>query len=84
VKEGEFFDSVIADAIRNDDLSAILSIDPILRSRAAECGYNSLVMLAGSLGLPDTCDFSCVLHSMEAPFGIGYCVAEFVPGGFHE
>jgi len=102
VKEGELFDSAISEAIRNDDLSAILSIDPILRERAAECGYNSLVMLTGALssegvlsslrtrgsqgtlGVPEARDFSCVLHSIEAPFGIGYCVAEFIPGGSHE
>ena len=84
VKEGEAFDSAIAGAIRNGDLPSILSVDPLLRERAAECGYNSLVMLAGAFGVPDKHDFSCVLHSMEAPFGIGYCVAEFVPEGFHE
>ena len=82
VMEGEVFDSAIAEAISKNDPSAILSVDPFLRKRAAECGYNSLVMLLGALsGAPATSDFSCVLHSMEAPFGIGYCVAEFISGG---
>jgi aromatic ring-opening dioxygenase LigB subunit len=90
VKEGEIFDSAIADAIRNNDLPSVLSIDPLVRERAAECGYNSLVMLAGALssqgspGLPDARGITCVFHSMEAPFGIGYCVAEFSSGGNHE
>lgn len=80
VKEGAVFDRAIADAIAGGRLADILSIDPDLREAAAECGYNSLVMLAGALG-----DSACGtrLYSEEAPFGIGYCVAgfELEPGG---
>ena len=74
VKEGAVFDKAIVDAISGGRLADILSIDPVLREQAAECGYNSLVMLAGALG-----DSPCEtrLYSEEAPFGIGYCVAGF-------
>ena len=74
VKEGAVFDKAIADAVSGGRLADILSIDPDLREQAAECGYNSMVMLAGALG-----DSPCEsrLYSEEAPFGIGYCVAGF-------
>jgi aromatic ring-opening dioxygenase LigB subunit len=77
VKEGALFDREICRAFSSSSLADVLSIDPDLRAAAAECGYNSIVMMCGALGL-ESCSSSLV--SYEAPFGIGYCVAECRPG----
>jgi len=95
VAGGAEFDALIARAIDNSEPERILAIDQDLREKAAECGYNSLVMLLGALGFdrerdsrPEPADASpgvalepasSKLYSYEAPFGIGYCVAEFSP-----
>lgn len=88
VSGGAEFDSLIAGAIGKSDPARILDIDQDLREKAAECGYNSLVMLLGALGLDQgrvtradagVEPVSSTLYSYEAPFGIGYCVAEFGP-----
>lgn len=100
--EGARFDGEICRALGSADPAGLLDIDPGLREAAAECGYNSLVMLSGALGLgrpsprgvpgepgvPADSAGSCPdypvgsrLLSYEAPFGIGYCVAEFLTGG---
>lgn len=76
VKEGALFDHEICRAFSSSRLSDVLSIDSDLRAGAAECGYNSIVMMYGALG--ETATSSLV--SYEAPFGIGYCVAECLPG----
>jgi aromatic ring-opening dioxygenase LigB subunit len=89
VRAGSEFDSVIAESIEKSEPERILSIDPDLRERAAECGYDSLVMLCGALGVDRNAVSAnaggrvragSTLYSYEAPFGIGYCVAEFSPG----
>lgn len=82
--EGAVFDGEIAGAISGNSVSDILKIDPLVRERAAECGYNSIVMLMGALGLDSVSSGAAVwkptLYSEEAPFGIGYCVAGFEKG----
>jgi MEMO1 family protein len=80
-REGAVFDGEIATAIAGNSVQDILRIDPLVRERAAECGYTSLVMLMGALGLdaPDSRGWKATLYSDEAPFGIGYCVAGFEP-----
>lgn len=78
VKEGAAFDALIADGIRNADYESIIAMDQNLRVRAAECGYNSIIMLLGALHWQER-QFSSRLLSYEAPFGIGYAVAEFLP-----
>lgn len=81
VREGAMFDKALSDAIERGSLADILSIDPLLREQAAECGYNSFVMLIGALGLREKAvsSLKTTLYSEEAPFGIGYCVAGFEP-----
>jgi AmmeMemoRadiSam system protein A len=74
--EGAQFDSLVADNIRRADLPGLLSIDSTLRERAAECGYRSLVILIGAF---DGKKVKTELLSSEAPFGIGYCAAKFLP-----
>ncbi|MDW7656252.1 MAG: AmmeMemoRadiSam system protein A [Bacillota bacterium] len=71
--EGAEYDRLLVSALDQSDRTAILSINPQLRQRAAECGYRSIVMLCGAYS--DLAIRSSVL-SYEAPYGIGYCVAE--------
>jgi len=76
VKEGAVFDGKITAALEVSDRDALLGIDAGLRDRAAECGYGSIVILCGAFdGIP----LKTHLINYEAPFGIGYCVASFLP-----
>ncbi len=70
--EGARFDAAVCDALRASAPGAIRKIDPRVREAAGECGYRSIVMLEGAM--PDA---RTALLSYEAPFGIGYCAAEF-------
>lgn len=74
--EGAQFDELICSGIEKNDLPFLLSIDSGLREKAAECGYRSLVILCGAF---DGVKPKTELISYEAPFGIGYCIAKFLP-----
>lgn len=67
-----FDEQVVAALTRNTPLQ-IVDIDPNLRRTAGECGYRSILVALGlTEGLPPACE---VLH-YEAPFGVGYLVAQ--------
>ena len=67
------FDEQVVAAIREHSPQRIAEIDPDLRRLAGECGYRSmLVALGATRDSPEACD---VLH-YEAPFGVGYLVAQ--------
>lgn len=74
VAEGAEFDRLVCTALDSSNMSTLYRMDPVLRARAAECGYASLVMLSSVFENP-----RCTRYSYEAPFGIGYCVASFEP-----
>ncbi len=74
VREGAVFDSSVRAALRAGDLDALFSIDPGLSALAGECGLRSLMALAGLYPRARS-----EVLSYEAPFGIGYCVAEILP-----
>jgi len=78
VREGEIFDAAVTNAIRAGLLEEILAIPADVRDAAGECGYRSLVMLLGALGVR-TGSVSSEVYSYQAPYGIGYCNAAFVP-----
>ena len=79
--EGSEFDAVFTTAMAEGDFLSMLQIPDNLRSSAAECGYNSLMILAGCF---DKQDVVSELLSYEGPFGVGYAVASFTPQGFNE
>ncbi len=61
------------DALRSNEPQRIVDIDFNLRRLAGECGYRSmLVAIGASAELP----LSCEVLSYEAPFGVGYLVAQ--------
>ena len=67
------FDEQVVKALRENSPEQIVEIDQDLRRVAGECGYRSMLILLGATqGLPQVCE---VLH-YEAPFGVGYLVAQ--------
>jgi len=79
--EGPEFDAVFTQALAKGDFLSLLKIPDSLRERAAECGYNSLVILAGCF---DRKSVEAKLLSYEGPLGVGYAVASFAPAGENE
>jgi len=76
-QEGPVFDEMIAKALADGDFLALFTIPDDLRERAAECGYNSLMILAGCF---DKRQVHPRLLSYEGTFGVGYAIAAFTPG----
>lgn len=71
---GEEFDQKIAEIIRKRQLDDLTELDEELIELAGECGYRSLLILAGAL---KNKKYKSKLLSHEAPFGVGYLVADF-------
>jgi AmmeMemoRadiSam system protein A/AmmeMemoRadiSam system protein B len=67
------FDELVVDAIDRNSPEQIIDIDQNLRRLAGECGYRSMLVALGAVReLPSDSE---VLH-YEAPFGVGYLVAQ--------
>jgi AmmeMemoRadiSam system protein A/AmmeMemoRadiSam system protein B len=67
------FDDEVVEAINTNRPDRIIEIDPELRRMAGECGYRSmLVALGAARALP----FAGDVLTYEAPFGVGYLVAQ--------
>ena len=67
------FDQEVIDAINCNAPERIINIDQELRQVAGECGYRSMLVAFGATQeLPLCCE---TLH-YEAPFGVGYLVAQ--------
>jgi len=67
------FDRLLVKYLEEGDLKRIINIDPELINEAGECGLRSIVTL---LGIVSTLDWKAKILSYEAPFGVGYLVAE--------
>jgi AmmeMemoRadiSam system protein A/AmmeMemoRadiSam system protein B len=71
--DAHIFDQQVVEALRSNEPERILNIDFNLRKLAGECGFRSmLVAIGASAGLP----LSCEVLNYEAPFGVGYLVAQ--------
>lgn len=67
------FDDEVVDAIHDNSPNRIMEIDHDLRRTAGECGYRSmLIALGATQGLQPACE----VLNYEAPFGVGYLVAQ--------
>jgi AmmeMemoRadiSam system protein A/AmmeMemoRadiSam system protein B len=73
--QAHLFDEEVIAAIRQARPERIINIDQDLRRRAGECGYRSMLIALG-VTANESRDFE-VLH-YEAPFGVGYMVAQIV------
>ena len=76
--EGPEFDNLTRRRIESGDMRELVEIDPALCEKAAECGYKSIVMLAGAF---DGCKVGTKVLSYEGPFGVGYLTAMFEETG---
>lgn len=71
--DAHYFDEQVVAALRANTPQQITEIDYNLRRLAGECGYRSMLVALGACAeLP----LSCEVLSYEAPFGVGYLVAQ--------
>ncbi|HEX2270142.1 MAG TPA: AmmeMemoRadiSam system protein A, partial [Pyrinomonadaceae bacterium] len=67
------FDEEVVDALRSNAPRRIVTIDPGLRKLAGECGYRSMLV---AIGATSELLLTCEVMNYEAPFGVGYLVAQ--------
>ena len=67
------FDEEVVVALRANSPERIVNMDPELRRTAGECGYRSMLV---ALGAARESPLSCEVLNYEAPFGVGYLVAQ--------
>jgi AmmeMemoRadiSam system protein A/AmmeMemoRadiSam system protein B len=67
------FDEQVVDALSRNTPGRIIDLDPDLRRAAGECGYRSILV---ALGLAQSLPAACEVLHYEAPFGVGYLVAQ--------
>jgi AmmeMemoRadiSam system protein A/AmmeMemoRadiSam system protein B len=73
--DAHLFDEEVLEAIRTCSTSRIVEIDQEMRRMAGECGYRSMLV---AIGVAQGADPKCEVISYEAPFGVGYLVAQLV------
>ena len=79
--DAHLFDEQVVASLRACEPRKVAEIDQSLRRLAGECGYRSMLVAVGAAeGLRADCE---VLH-YEAPFGVGYMVAQLARGGAAE
>jgi AmmeMemoRadiSam system protein A len=71
--EAHRFDEQVVESIRSSSPGRIAEIDQDLRRLAGECGYRSMLV---ALGAAEGLDAACEVLHYEAPFGVGYLVAQ--------
>jgi len=72
--EGPVFDEAICEAFATADFSRFFTFDEAFRDKAAECGLNSFLIMAGVF---HGFEVDAELYSYEGPWGVGYGVARF-------
>jgi len=73
--QAHLFDEEVVAAIRSCATKRIVDLDPELRRMAGECGYRSMLV---AIGVTQELEHACEVISYEAPFGVGYLVAQLV------
>ena len=76
--EGPVLDEKLAKDLGAADFLSLLTTPAELAEKAAECGLRAFWILAGTM---DRRQVKAELLSYEGPFGVGYGVAFFWPGG---
>jgi AmmeMemoRadiSam system protein B len=71
--DAHLFDEEVVGALRAGAPERIVNIDQDLRRLAGECGYRSMLV---SFGVAGGLEPSCEVLHYEAPFGVGYLVAQ--------
>lgn len=80
-EKGKDFDRKYVECIKNGDTGEFLAMSPEFLEAAGECGYNSTLVLLGTL---DKCKARADILSYEGPFGVGYCIAQVFEEGCGE
>ncbi|MDO8669586.1 MAG: AmmeMemoRadiSam system protein B [Candidatus Buchananbacteria bacterium] len=70
---GKEFDEKLIDLLRKSESQSIVNMDVKLIERGAQCGLGSILIL---LGILNNISFETKILSYEAPFGVGYLVAD--------
>ena len=70
--KGKQFDDRMIELINNRDSQGVVNLDPDLIENSAECGLRSILIL---LGVLNHINYQPEILSYEAPFGVGYLVA---------
>jgi AMMECR1 domain-containing protein len=73
--DAHLFDEEIVESIKTCEPSRIVRIDQDLRRAAGECGYRSMLVLFGAV---QDDALNCEVLHYEAPFGVGYLVAQIM------
>ena len=73
--QAHLFDEEVVDAIRSCATDRIVHLDPELRTMAGECGYRSMLV---AIGVAQELEQACEVINYEAPFGVGYLVAQLL------
>ncbi|HEY0320649.1 MAG TPA: AmmeMemoRadiSam system protein A [Pyrinomonadaceae bacterium] len=71
--EAHLFDEEVVASLRACNPSGIINIDQSLRKLAGECGYRSMLIAFGASAEDKQ---ACEVLNYEAPFGVGYLVAQ--------
>jgi AmmeMemoRadiSam system protein A/AmmeMemoRadiSam system protein B len=71
--EAHLFDEEVVASLRACDTSRIVNINQSLRKLAGECGYRSMLI---AFGANADAGQTCEVLNYEAPFGVGYLVAQ--------
>jgi AmmeMemoRadiSam system protein A len=71
--DAHLFDKEVVACLREGEPSRIITIDQDLRRLAGECGYRSMLV---ALGTVEEIKQDCEILHYEAPFGVGYLVAQ--------
>lgn len=73
---GPKFDREFIERLKKKDVQEILNMNPRMVEEAGECGLRSFCMLLGALEAVKV-NWQLEVLSYEAPFGVGYLVANF-------
>lgn len=71
--DAHLFDDEVVASLGACEPSRIVNINQSLRKQAGECGYRSMLV---AFGATESAEQSCEVLSYEAPFGVGYMVAQ--------
>src|SRR5882672_10046597 len=73
--QAHLFDEEVVAAIRSCATKRIVDLDPEVRRMAGECGYRSMLV---AIGVTQELEHACEVINYEAPFGVGYLVAQLL------
>jgi hypothetical protein len=74
----EPFDASVVAALATADVQALLRVDPVAATALKAAGRAAWQVLAGAAGVGPG-RWSATLHHDEAPYGVGYFVASWLP-----